>query len=52
VPGRREIVSGELESFGFHTIYDQTVRETIRIWVDAYWLSEDSALDRFNDKCG
>ena len=38
------ILNGELENYGFKDIYDLTIDDTIRIWIDEYWLSKNEAL--------
>ncbi len=40
-----DIVVGELESYGFHEIYDINHDRSIRIYVDKYWLDADPALE-------
>ena len=42
---RGDTVTGDLESYGTHDIYDITTDETFSLWVDDYWLSRDRAID-------
>ena len=45
VSAARDVVVGDLESFGTHEIYNLTDDENFSLWVDNFWLSESQALD-------
>ena len=40
-----DTVVGELESYGFHDIYDISHDRSIRIYIDEYWLNAERALE-------
>jgi hypothetical protein len=50
-PDRGDTVSGVLEEYGFHSIYDVSSRHSIRVYIEDYWLDEDDASDQLNEKC-
>ena len=50
-PARGDELVGSFEEYGFHDIYNITAGQELRVWVEDYWLSEDSAIEEFYDKC-
>ena len=41
----RDVVVGDLESFGTHEIYNLTDHENFSVWIDNFWLSESQVRD-------
>lgn len=39
-------VVGDLNSYGFKDIYNQTTGKEIRVYIDDYFLNEDDAIER------
>ncbi len=50
-PARADELTGNFEEYGFHDIYNLTADEELRVWVEDYWLSKSSGLERLYDKC-
>lgn len=40
-----DTIAGDLESYGFHEVYNLTKDDSFRIYIDDYWLDRDRALD-------
>lgn len=54
LPDKDDFLVGSYSAFhtyGFHSIYDKTQDQGMRIYVEDYDLDEDDALDKFNEKC-
>jgi hypothetical protein len=50
-PDKGDKIVGAYESYGMKTVYDVTADEEIRVWVEDYNLSKDSALEKLMDEC-
>lgn len=50
-PREGDTLAGELEKYGLKSIRNITRDEPMRVFVEATGLSEDDALDRFNEEC-
>jgi hypothetical protein len=50
-PDRDDELVGTFEQYGFHSIYDRTASQSIRVWVEDYWLDEDDAYEKLNEHC-
>jgi hypothetical protein len=50
-PDKGDKIVGAYESYGMKTVYDATADEEVRVWVEDYYLTKDSALEKLMDKC-
>jgi hypothetical protein len=46
-----DLLEGTFESFGSHSIYDESAGESLTVYVEDYHLDEDDAMDKLNEKC-
>ncbi len=46
-----DTVVGDFNSFGFKDLAVGNSGRTLRVWVDNYWMSAQSAADRISEKC-
>jgi len=44
-------ISGNFKSFGTADFYNQSLSSDMRLWIDDYWLSKETALEKINDHC-
>ena len=44
-------VSGDFKSFGTKDFYNQSQSSDSRLWIDDYWLSKETAMEKINDHC-
>jgi hypothetical protein len=52
MPSVRDRVVGNFESYGFVDIVNLTSGQTTHVWVDDYWLSRDSVVEKYTEQCG
>jgi hypothetical protein len=45
-----DMVVGELNSYGFQTLYNTTRDGKLRVWIDDFWLSRDRAIEKLLEK--
>jgi hypothetical protein len=50
-PDKGDIRAGNFENYGFTDIYNLTKDDTIQVWVDDFWLSKDSAIEKYLEHC-
>ncbi len=50
-PRKGDLIVGELERFGFQTVFNITQDVTYRVWVENYWLSAKEAVQRYAERC-
>jgi len=50
-PSKGDVIVGDYESFGMKKLYNLTRDRETKVWVDNYWLSKDSAMENFYEKC-
>jgi len=50
-PNRGDILVGDYESYGMKDIYNLTSDQETRAWVEDYFLSKSSAIEKYYDKC-
>jgi hypothetical protein len=50
-PSKGETVVGEFDHYGMKDIYNISQDASARVWVDDFWLSEQTAMEKFFAKC-
>lgn len=50
-PDEDDVLIGPYETYGMHTVYDDTADEEIQVWVEEYGLSKEDALEKLVDEC-
>lgn len=50
-PSKGDVIVGDYESYGMKKLYNLTRDSETKVWVDNYWLSKDSAIEKFYEKC-
>jgi hypothetical protein len=51
-PDKGDTVSGVFETYGMHTLrVNDDEDDTVKVWVEEYWLTRSDALDQLVDKC-
>src|SRR5688572_17899480 len=45
-----DVLVGNYERYGFKNIYDATAKRKMRVWVEDYWLSQDSVIEKYWEK--
>jgi len=50
-PDKGDVLVGEYESYGFHTVYVEQRERTLRAWTEDYDLSKSDALEQLADNC-
>jgi len=50
-PGEGDTLVGDFESYGMKDIYNLTADAETTVWVEDYWLSRDSAIEKYYEKC-
>uniref|UniRef100_UPI003F491BCD hypothetical protein n=1 Tax=Cupriavidus yeoncheonensis TaxID=1462994 RepID=UPI003F491BCD len=50
-PSEGDVVTGGLSQYGFKDVYYPRLEREGRIYVDDYWLSTDSAIEKWKDHC-
>lgn len=50
-PDKGDILVGKFETYGMKDIYDQTVDENLKVWVEDYALSKEDALEQLVEHC-
>jgi hypothetical protein len=43
-------IVGKLNNYGFKDVYNSSKGSKMRIYIDDYWMSESSALEKFYEK--
>ncbi|NLS94434.1 MAG: hypothetical protein GXX96_19935 [Planctomycetaceae bacterium] len=46
-PAAGDKIVGKIESYGFHDVYDISVRRELRVWVEDFWLSKEDAIRKY-----
>lgn len=52
MPELTDFIVGDFESYGFKDLYNVTSDEEIRAYVEDYWLSANSVIEKYKKKCG
>jgi hypothetical protein len=42
---------GSFEQYGMRDVVDTTADESMRVWVQEYWLTKEDALEKLVEKC-
>jgi hypothetical protein len=53
-PDVGDTVRGKFETYGMHSLLvndDDDEDNTLKVWVEDYWLSREDALEKLVDKC-
>lgn len=50
-PDKGDNLAGSFESYGMKTIFNTDRDTELRVWVEDYYLSKTSALEKLMDKC-
>jgi len=50
-PSRGDVLAGDFESYGMKEIYNLTQDSETQVWVDNFWMSKDSVVERYFEKC-
>ena len=50
-PDKGDLLVGKFHEYGMKEIYDQTSDSSLKIWVEDYDLSKESALEKMVDEC-
>lgn len=51
IPSTGDRVYGPITGFGFKDIYTSASQSKTRVWIEDYWLSESSVVEKYVDKC-
>jgi hypothetical protein len=51
-PDKGDEVVGKMETYGMKTIFNTTVDEEFRVWIDDFMLSKNRALEKLYENCG
>ena len=50
-PSQGDFVVGDYESYGMKDIYDVSANSSINVWVEDYWETRDSVMEKYRDHC-
>ena len=50
-PYEGDTIVGDYEAYGFKDIYNTTRDAELKVWVEDYWLSKSSVLEKYHEKC-
>jgi len=50
-PSEGDTLVGEYETYGMKDIYNLTADSETQVWVEDFWLSKDSVLEQYYEKC-
>lgn len=50
-PDVGDTIVGDFESYGIKTIYNLTRDAETRVWVEDFWLSKSSAIEKYYEQC-
>src|SRR5262249_47307375 len=50
-PDEGDTLVGEYESYGMKDIFNVTAGSETRVWVEDFWLSRSSAIEKYRAKC-
>lgn len=50
-PREGDTLVGDYESYGMKDIYNLTADSETKVWVEEFWMSKDSVLEKYYDKC-
>jgi hypothetical protein len=50
-PSEGDTLVGDYESYGMKDIYNISVDSETKVWVEDFWLSKSSVLEKYYDKC-
>jgi hypothetical protein len=50
-PDKGDVLVGKFSSYGMRDVYDETMDQNIKIWVEDYDLSKEDALEKLVDHC-
>lgn len=50
-PSEGDTLVGDYEAYGMKDIYNLTADSETKVWVEDFWLSKDSVLEKYYDKC-
>jgi hypothetical protein len=50
-PDRGDKIVGDFESYGFKDVYNLKADTELRVWVEDYYLSKSSAIEKYYNKC-
>ena len=50
-PDEEDIIDGDYESYGMKTVRNVTANSDTQVWVDDFWLSRTSVLEKYRRKC-
>ena len=51
LPNEGERIIGEFESYGMKDVYVLPNGQSMKVWVEDYWLTTDSAARKLREKC-
>lgn len=51
-PREGDALVGDFEAYGMKTIFNLTQDSETRVWVEDYWLDEESVIENFYEQCG
>ncbi len=50
-PDVGDTIVGDFEKYGMKTLHNLTHDKQTKVWVEDFWLSKDSAIKKYNEKC-
>ncbi len=50
-PSEGDTLVGDYETYGMKDIYNLTADSETKVWVEDFWLSKDSVVEKYYDKC-
>lgn len=50
-PSEGDALAGDYEAYGMKDIYNLTVDAETKVWVEDFWLSKNSVLEKYYEQC-
>lgn len=50
-PSEGDVLAGDYETYGMKAIYNISASSETKVWVEDFWLSKSSAIEKYRDKC-
>ncbi len=50
-PSEGDVMVGDYETYGMKEIYNVTADTEAKVWVEDFWLSKDSLIEKIREHC-
>ena len=50
-PSSGDVLAGDFETYGMKDINNLTAKAKTKVWVEDFWLSKKSVIEKYYDKC-